>query len=103
MKNYIIQDREAGNEIESFSTIQEAQKTLLQYEQTDKREGNYTPGFYEIKTATFSNLKSFYIEFLNKKKGYSKDVAYFETYDKAISWGREFLENFNSDMIKISL
>jgi hypothetical protein len=68
MKNYIIQDREAGNEIELFS-----------------------------------NLKSFYIEFLNKKKGYSKDVAYFETYDKAISWGREFLENFNSDMIKISL
>ena len=46
MKNYIIQDREAGNEIESFSTIQEAQTTLLQYEQTDKREGNYTPGFY---------------------------------------------------------
>lgn len=47
-KKYIIQDREAGNIIEEFSTIQEAERELAQYEEHDKAEGTYTHDFYEI-------------------------------------------------------
>lgn len=45
---YIIQDREAGNFIDKFETLQDAEKALAQYEQTDKDEGTYTEDFYEI-------------------------------------------------------
>lgn len=48
MKKYIIQDREAGNRIESFDSIAEAEAALAQYEGRDKEEGIYEPGFYEI-------------------------------------------------------
>jgi hypothetical protein len=64
MKTYKIQDREAGNVIETGLTYNEAEEMLAQFEETDKNEGNYTPDFYEIKeevettykiTLTFSN------------------------------------------------
>lgn len=45
---YLIQDREAGNRIEYADTLAEAKKIVLRYERTDKREGTYTPNFYEI-------------------------------------------------------
>lgn len=45
---YVIRDREAGNIIDRFSTYEEAQQALNQYEQEDKEEGTYTPDFYEI-------------------------------------------------------
>jgi len=45
---YKIQDREAGNIIETGLTYTEAQKTLKEFEETDKKEGTYTPDFYEI-------------------------------------------------------
>ena len=48
MKKYIIRDTEAGNEIDSFSTIEEAQKALVGYVTDDRRDGSYTTGFYEI-------------------------------------------------------
>jgi len=50
MKNsrYIIRDREAGNIIDSFNTINEARDVLIKYEECDKKEGIYTPDFYEI-------------------------------------------------------
>ena len=48
MKRYIIRDREAGNIIEQFSTIEEAKKKLKEYENADKSEGIYTENFYEI-------------------------------------------------------
>jgi hypothetical protein len=50
MKNttYIIQDREAGNYIEGFSNYADASSCLEGFEETDKKEGNYTPNFYEI-------------------------------------------------------
>ncbi|MGN0568815.1 MAG: hypothetical protein ACI4JR_09535 [Acutalibacteraceae bacterium] len=41
-------DREAGNKIEAFSTIEEAKKAILEYEAEDKRDGTYTPDFYDI-------------------------------------------------------
>ena len=49
MKTYRIQDREAGNVIETGLTLNEAEKMLHEFEETDKNECNYTPDFYEIK------------------------------------------------------
>jgi hypothetical protein len=46
--NYRIQDREAGNVIEYFETLREAQQVLYRYEREDKEAGNYTEDFYEI-------------------------------------------------------
>ena len=45
---YIIRDREAGNAIEWAETIEEAKEIVKQYEKIDKKDGNYTPNFYEI-------------------------------------------------------
>tara|TARA_R110000751_G_scaffold307670_1_gene430524 strand:+ start:183 stop:2339 length:2157 start_codon:yes stop_codon:yes gene_type:complete len=41
-----------------------------------------------------------YIEYLNKDKGFKKDKKRFANYDKALSWGKKNLGNFNSDMIQ---
>lgn len=43
-----IQDREAGNIIESGLSLEEANKMLEKFENDDKIEGTYTPNFYEI-------------------------------------------------------
>lgn len=48
MTRYVIQDREAGNVIEHFATLELAQERLIEFEQSDKEEGIYTPNFYEI-------------------------------------------------------
>ena len=48
MKNFIIQDSEAGNFIESFNTLIEAKNKLIEFENKDKKDGIYTPNFYEI-------------------------------------------------------
>lgn len=47
MKIYTA-DKEAGNKIEEFATIEEAKKAILEYEKDDKKEGIYTPDFYDI-------------------------------------------------------
>ena len=41
-----------------------------------------------------------YIEFLNKEKGFKKDVKYFKSYEEAVNWARKNFEKFNPDMIK---
>jgi hypothetical protein len=41
MKNYKIQDREAGNKIDTFATLIEAQEALLYYEVQHKSDGSY--------------------------------------------------------------
>jgi hypothetical protein len=43
----------------------------------------------------------YFIEFLNKKKGFSRDKKEFASYEDAIKWGRKNLENFNSDMVRM--
>ena len=45
---YITRDREAGNEIERFATLEEAREALKQYEKQDISDGTYTEDFYEI-------------------------------------------------------
>lgn len=45
---FITRDREAGNEIERFETLEEARKAIEDYEATDKADETYTEDFYEI-------------------------------------------------------
>ena len=45
---YVVRDREAGNVITQFETMEEAQKELERYEAQDKKDGVYVEDFYEI-------------------------------------------------------
>ena len=45
---YIIRDREAGNVIDEFRTLEMAEKVLREYEEEDKKNREYTKDFYEI-------------------------------------------------------
>lgn len=54
MTKFIIRDREAGNEIARFDSYEEAVAEIEKYEETDKAEGTYTEGFYEICGKTFT-------------------------------------------------
>ena len=45
---YVVRDREAGNVITQFETMEEAQKELEKYEEQDKKDGTYLEDFYEI-------------------------------------------------------
>lgn len=47
-KVYVLRDAEAGNEIERFATLEEAEEVLSTYEADDKKDGMYQEGFYEI-------------------------------------------------------
>jgi len=47
-KTYKIQDREAGNVIETGLTKEQAEALLNVYEGEDKKHGIFTPDFYEI-------------------------------------------------------
>jgi len=46
--NYRIQDREAGNVISEFATFDEARKKILEYEESDRWEGNFENNWYQI-------------------------------------------------------
>lgn len=50
MKNYryAIRDTEAGNMIAKFETLEAAELELAAYEAEDKKDGTYTPDFYEV-------------------------------------------------------
>ena len=45
---YVIQDKEAGNIIDKFSSLKDAEKELNEYEQSDKEDGIFEPDFYKI-------------------------------------------------------
>lgn len=45
---FAVRDREAGNIIEKAETRERAEQILDLFEQSDKVEGIYTPGFYEV-------------------------------------------------------
>jgi hypothetical protein len=45
---YIIRDREAGNFIDEYSSMNKAQEALNRFEKSDKKEGIFVPNFYEI-------------------------------------------------------
>ena len=78
-------------------------------------------GIYDFKTDSFIKMASggmmakggktdsdevVYIEFLNAKKGFSKDKKYFRgetAYNDAVKWGRKNIGNFNMDMVKFEM
>jgi len=46
----------------------------------------------------------YYMEFLNKDKGFKADRVNFnghDSYEDCVRWGQENLENFKLDMVKI--
>ena len=45
---FFTADREAGNIIECFDTLEDAMKAIKSYEEEDKRNGDYTPDFYVV-------------------------------------------------------
>jgi len=47
-KTYRIQDREAGNVIETGLSYQEAQEMLAKFEADDKEDRTFIEDFYEI-------------------------------------------------------
>ena len=48
MYNYIVRDKEAGNIIDKFETLEEAEKAITNFESQDIDDKIYTPNFYEI-------------------------------------------------------
>lgn len=48
INEYIIRDRETGNIIEETASKEKAEEIVRSYEEEDKKDGNYTPDFYEI-------------------------------------------------------
>lgn len=45
---YVTRDREAGNIIDQFNALEEAEAAIRQYEEDDKADGIYTENFYEV-------------------------------------------------------
>jgi len=45
---YIIQDKETRTPIDFFNTKEEAENILNNFEEEDKKMGEYTEDFYEI-------------------------------------------------------
>ncbi len=50
-------DRECGNIIDRFETIEDAMNAIKSYEEEDKKNGDYTPDFYDI---VDENIRSLY-------------------------------------------
>ena len=50
---YITCDREAGNVIDEFATLSEAEAAIRAYEEEDRANGCYEENFYQIKYPTF--------------------------------------------------
>jgi hypothetical protein len=50
-----------------------------------------------------NNSNEVYIEFLNKEKGYQKDVKHFKSYEQAVNWARKNFDKFSPDMIKYKM
>ena len=48
--------------------------------------------------------EQYIIDYLNSKKNFQKDSEQFQgsnAYETAVAWGKENLENFNLDMIRV--
>jgi hypothetical protein len=45
---FITQERETGTVIDEFKTYSKAYEAMKRYEEEDRKEGNYSPDFYEI-------------------------------------------------------
>lgn len=96
----------------AYPTRAEAVENAREYYQADFDAGKFEPTedyVKRLKKKSGNTMKSggkvkkykYYIEFLNKKKGFSRDKKVFDTEEEAVRWGRKNLERFNYDMLKI--
>lgn len=53
--NFIVEDKEAGNEMCKFGSLEEAEAYLKSCEDFDKKNGNYKPDFYNIEITGMEN------------------------------------------------
>lgn len=53
--SYVIRSRESGDTIEEVATLDEAKKIVESYEAEDRKDGSFTPDFYEIYEQTPSD------------------------------------------------
>jgi hypothetical protein len=82
MKKFIIRDHEAGNFIDEFNTIEEAQQELEKYENEDKQEGTFSPDFYEIVEKELTYDVVFNDDTDSNSKGFSESYDYCLDYIK---------------------
>ena len=54
----------------------------------------------KLKYGNGGKTEEVYIEFLNKEKGYKKDVKHFNSYEEAVEWAKKNFDKFDYDMIK---
>lgn len=57
MKFY-TSDREAGNRIEIFNTVEEAREAIKRYEEEDKLNKCFSPDFYAIEDENYITIES---------------------------------------------
>ena len=81
---YIIQDREAGNYVDGFNTIEEAQEVLAKYEEQDKKDWVYVEDCYEIVDAEGATSKM--IDWRTKGTYSDKFTGYTTPPIKDIEW-----------------
>lgn len=74
-KEYAIRDREAGNVIDVFGSLKEAEEELARYEAIDEKEGTYTPDFYEIVEKDSNKMERLSIRCTNEQKEAIKKAA----------------------------
>lgn len=60
MKHYVTRDREAGNIIDEFDSIEAAEAAIEQYEEEDRRDGTYTADFYEAAEVEDDEIERFF-------------------------------------------
>lgn len=98
MKHYVIQDREAGNIIETTITLEKAQSILADYEEQDKADGTYTENFYEIQEVDKEMSYNDKIEILMEDRCTKKEAEK-HLKDGAVIWYESEKEEFINSCI----
>lgn len=57
MEIYVVRDREAGNIIDYFPSMDAAEAALLDYEENDMKEDTYEPDFYEVAEVEINDIR----------------------------------------------
>jgi len=98
---YKIQNKETGDIIDTLVTLHEAKKALENYENQDKKDGNYEPDFYEIVENQYSiyHLKEGDYSWSLKKVIGSKD----EAIEELQRWADIDASNLEDEAIIVSL
>lgn len=90
-KTYIVRDREAGNIIDEFDSLEAAEAALVKYEEEDRRDGTFEEDFYEV--ATVEPDESFYA-YANV---YDKTLKEFASRADAAAWLEDRKQEFLAD------